>query len=287
MGEMRSLVRSRLLLLLAAWVLCAATDAASQTAPGDRIVWAGSFEAGLEEARIEGRIVMIDFYTSWCGWCRRLDTDTYAHPEVVRRSRRMVCVKVNAEIERELAARYSVRAFPTIVFVRGDGGLIDAVRGYKPPEQFVPILDQHLDSRGAEFTLSQRLKDHPELVDVRYDLAQLHLRNGEADRALAQLDTLEGAPGAMSDEQVWNVRLDRGRALHMAGRHKEAAKELESFAKKQKKSPRHAEAVFFLAEAKRAQGDTKDARKWYRKLLEANSSGWLAERSRERLQELG
>lgn len=270
--------------LLLSW---SPVEATVEAAGKEEIAWASSFETALEEAQIEGRLVMVDFYTSWCGWCRRLDADTYSNHEVIARSRKMVCVKVNAEVRKDVASRYAVRAFPTITFLQPDGTLIDAVRGYKSPDKFAPILDQYLDSRGLAFTFVQRLRDHPELTDVRRDLARLYLRDGDTAGALAQLDTLAESGSRMSESALWEVRLDRGRALLKAGRVEEAARELEAFVKKQKKSPRYAEALYFLGEAKLAEGNAKEARKWFRKLLDVRPAGWLAERSKTRLDELG
>jgi thioredoxin-like negative regulator of GroEL len=284
---MKTIVRTLLFLFLACLTAYAPGDAAPDPQSKEGIAWASSFEAAIEEAQIEGRVIMVDFYTSWCGWCRRLDADTYSHPDVIARSRRIVCVKVDAEARKDLAVRYAVRAYPMIAFLSGDGTLIDAVRGYMPPDKFAPVLDRHIENRGSEFTLIQRLKDHPELVDVRYDLARILLRNGDAAGALAEFDTIRRHSADLSDDRSWEVRLDRGRALLRVGRSEDAGKEFEAFVKKRKGSPRYAEAVYFLAEARLAQGERKDARKWFRKLLQVRSSGWLADRSRERLGELG
>ncbi len=30
----------------------------------------------------EEKLVIVDFYTDWCGWCKRLDNETYKDPEV-------------------------------------------------------------------------------------------------------------------------------------------------------------------------------------------------------------
>lgn len=274
-------------LMVAVCLDVGALRADAHSAGPEGIVWASSFEAALEQAQIEGRIVMIDFWTSWCGWCKRLDSDTYSNPEVVKRSRRMVCVKVNAEQRKEVAARYAVRAYPTIAFVRGDGTLIDAVRGYQPPERFAPLLDRYLAGDATAFTLIERLKDHPDLVDLRYDLGLLYLRNSEADRALEQFDVISKAPEGLKADRNRDLRLDRGRALLATGKTKEAAKAFETYAKKEKSSPRYAEAVYFMAEARFAAGERKDARKWYRKLLEVKQEGWLAEKSKARLEEIG
>ena len=199
----------------------------------------------------------------------------------------MVCVKVDAEKRKDIASRFAVRAYPTIAFIQPDGTLVDAVRGYRPPEGFAPLLDQYLASDAQTFVLTERLKDHPELLDVRYDLARLYMRLGRADLALEQLEILSKNEDRLGEEQRWGLRLDRGRALLAAGKPKDAAKDLESYAKKRKGSARYREAVYFLAESKLALGDRKGALKWYQRLLESKSDGWLAEQSRARVEEIG
>ena len=44
------------------------------------INWRPDVTAAMSEARRTGKIVMIDVYTDWCGWCKRMDRDTYANP---------------------------------------------------------------------------------------------------------------------------------------------------------------------------------------------------------------
>jgi len=58
------------------------------------IEWAPTFERALEQARSERRFVMVDPFTSWCGWCRRLVTHTYPNSEVADRVSRVVAVRV-------------------------------------------------------------------------------------------------------------------------------------------------------------------------------------------------
>lgn len=276
---------------LVAWLPTPSQGAdVSQSAPGQQpsgIRWASSFEAAREQAGIEGRLIMVDFYTAWCGWCKRLDRETYVDSSVVHRSQQLVAVKVDAEKRPELARRYGVRAYPTIWFLRPDGTEFEMIRGYQAPNAFASTLNRILDTKGEEFTLRQRLRDHPELTSIRQDLAMLLLRRGDDVGALGQLDSLLALAKDLPEDDQWDLRLTRGRALVRAGRAEEARKELEKFVKKRKDSPRIDEAIFFLAEASRAEGDRGKARKWYRKLLEMSPAGWLAEQSKARLADLG
>lgn len=274
---------------LLAVVAIGSSQAGESRPPGERggIVWASSFENALEEAQVDGKPVMVDFYTDWCGWCKRLDADTYSDSDVAAHARRLVCVKVNAERRSEVARRYGVRAYPSIAFLQADGTLMEMIRGYLPPKQFISVLDRIGDPSVEKFTLAQRLKDHPDLLDIRRDMVRLLIRNGEMEAALGQIDSCLGVQGGIEEESQWDLRLDRARALLSLGRVRDARKGLKEYVDKRKRSPRHAEAVYFYAEACLADGNRKEARKFYRKVIEERPQGWLADRSRSRLGELG
>lgn len=63
----------------------------------DQIQWT-SFEEAVELNKKEPRKFFIDFYTSWCGWCKRLDAVTFQDPEVIDLlSEHYYAVKFDAE----------------------------------------------------------------------------------------------------------------------------------------------------------------------------------------------
>ena len=66
---------------LAALLLLPGLDgqAAAVAAPG--VSWR-NWDRGLEEASGSGRPILVDVYTDWCGWCRRMEADVYSRPEI-------------------------------------------------------------------------------------------------------------------------------------------------------------------------------------------------------------
>jgi thiol:disulfide interchange protein len=110
------------------------------------IEWLTSMDAAMETAARQNRPMMIDFYTDWCTWCKRLDADTYADKQVIAAGAGFVAVKLNADVERALAEKYKVTGFPTVLFTDAAGNEIRRVLGYRPPQSFLAEMNGALEA---------------------------------------------------------------------------------------------------------------------------------------------
>jgi thiol:disulfide interchange protein len=127
----------KLIASLVGWIgLTLALAPASHAAP-KQIQWTDNLEKGLAQAKKENKPALIDFYADWCGWCERLDKDTYTDPKVIDLSKRFVMIKVNTEGERRATVKYGVRSLPTIVITNAAGREIGRVTGYRPASSFL------------------------------------------------------------------------------------------------------------------------------------------------------
>jgi thioredoxin-related protein len=119
----------------------------------NQLTWL-SFEQGLAASKKEKKMMVVDFYTDWCGWCKVMDRETYANESVVKFAKaRLVMVKVNAESNektrfrgqeysyRQLAMAFGVTGYPATAFVDANGEVITLVPGYVPPDKFLPVLE--------------------------------------------------------------------------------------------------------------------------------------------------
>lgn len=119
--------------------LACASPESSPAASG--VQWEKSFEAALQRAGKEKKLVMVFFYTDWCGWCRRMDQSTFADARVQAQLARLVPVRLNAEGNgRAEAARFRVNSFPVIAFLDATGRQVARIPGFLPAPAFLEEL---------------------------------------------------------------------------------------------------------------------------------------------------
>ncbi|AQK61334.1 protein disulfide isomerase3 [Zea mays] len=135
--------------------------------------------------------VMVEFYAPWCGHCQELAPDyaaAAAHLAAHHHQAHLALAKVDATEETDLAQKYDVQGFPTILF------FIDGVpRGYNGARTKEAIVDW----------INKKLGPAVQNV-TSVDEAQSIL-TGDDKAVLAFLDTLSGAH---SDELAAASRLE-------------------------------------------------------------------------------
>ena len=110
-----------------------------------KIAWQKDIDRALDIAKSDGKVIVVDVYTDWCGWCKKMDQVIYSDPLVVGLSRQEVFLKLDAEDGgqgQQFARRMGVRGYPTTVVIDGNGRKLKEVAGFiKTPRQFVDFVE--------------------------------------------------------------------------------------------------------------------------------------------------
>lgn len=85
--------------------------------------------------------VLVDFWAEWCGPCKLIAPTI---EELAKDYRgKAVIAKVDIEANRDLAARFGIRAIPNLKILK-DGKVVDEIVGFVPKEDIAKKLDKHL-----------------------------------------------------------------------------------------------------------------------------------------------
>lgn len=148
--------------------LCATAIIAQDT---EKIQWI-DFETAIEKNKTDQKPIFIDMYTSWCGWCKKLDENTFSQKDIATYiNANFHAVKFDAETTipikwndstyhnnyhgklDESGKPYKAKshrlaeilmngriAYPTVVFLVPEKDFIAPLPGYKTPEQLQDYL---------------------------------------------------------------------------------------------------------------------------------------------------
>lgn len=88
--------------------------------------WQPYDEALVAEAKRKGQPVMIDFSAAWCGPCKIMEREVFGRKKVAEAAGRFVSLKADMTDSSDpkvqaLGEKYSIVAFPTVVFIGADG----------------------------------------------------------------------------------------------------------------------------------------------------------------------
>ena len=117
-----------------------------QQPAGPELEWVDNETAGLEIAKREDKLLMLDFYASWCAACNELDHKTYADPGVAAKLDNYVNVKLdftrNSETTKALTEKYQIPGLPVVIFMDAEGTILKRLTGFVGPEEMLTILEE-------------------------------------------------------------------------------------------------------------------------------------------------
>jgi len=141
------------LILLTVTLAAAGSLLWSSSAAGDDIGWLGYGEAVAKGAE-ENKTIVVDVFTDWCGWCKKMDRDVYADESVqAYLAQHYVAAKLDAESatthtvqgqqasEREIARAYGISGYPATIFLNPEGETITILSGYVDRDRFLLVLE--------------------------------------------------------------------------------------------------------------------------------------------------
>lgn len=113
-----------------------------------------TFNAGMDQSVKENKKILVDVYTDWCGWCKKMDKEVYTDAKVIALlNEKFVVIKLNAEssnklsyngkefTEQEFARTLGIDGYPTTVFFEPDSKPITRIPGYVETKTFTQVLN--------------------------------------------------------------------------------------------------------------------------------------------------
>ena len=142
-----------------------------------KIKWM-SFTDAYNLNKKKPKLIFVDVYTDWCGWCKKMDATTFQHPEIVKyMNDHFYCVKLNAEMKDTVVIdgvtftnpNPSGRAthqlavdllrgrmsYPSYVVLNDKSQLVNIIPGYRQAKEFEPVIHYYGEGAYKETSLDE------------------------------------------------------------------------------------------------------------------------------------
>jgi thiol-disulfide isomerase/thioredoxin len=120
----------------------------------------GTFEEIKAKAKKENKIVFIDAFTTWCGPCKWMAKTVFPKPDVANfYNTNFINAKIDMEKGEgiEIANKYSVQAYPSLLYIDGNGEMVHRSVGARDEKEFIELgrialnPDKNLLGLGVKF----------------------------------------------------------------------------------------------------------------------------------------
>lgn len=102
--------------------------------------------SSIQQAKQEGKLVIIDFYASWCAPCRWMEEKTYADPDVIKFIQKYY-ILVKADLDQtdgfDLFNQFGVTSLPTMLLINADGEILQRTEEPMAAVQMLEVLHKY------------------------------------------------------------------------------------------------------------------------------------------------
>ena len=149
----------------------------------ESITWV-EWEEGINKSTEENKKIIVDLYTQWCGWCKKMDKTTFRDSLIIDYiNENYIAIKFDAEHRGDIEFQGNIYKFtkgglrgyhslaakmthgklryPTIVFLNEEAQVIQALPGFQNAGNLEKILnyfaeDHHKTTRWSTFRLNYK-----------------------------------------------------------------------------------------------------------------------------------
>jgi thiol-disulfide isomerase/thioredoxin len=191
---------------LAAIVLTVSAALASPARAASGPAWSRDADGAFAAARQSGRLLLVDAYADWCGWCKKLEREVFPHPAFRELARDLVLLRVDVEDGgegTELAETYGATSLPTLILLEPSGTFVGSVSGFAPAVELVRRVRAEIAGHErtlAAFAQTLAVGDAQALESAGLD----RWRRRDGARAAAALEKLLSIASLPPEGEAWN-----------------------------------------------------------------------------------
>jgi tetratricopeptide (TPR) repeat protein len=237
--------------------------AAALAPPASAGPWIKSLATAQKAAKDKQRLIFVDLFADWCGWCHRAEQEVFPSEPFQKATDDMVLLRLNTEDGGEgtaLSQRFMVNSLPTFLILTPDMMVAGVVKGYAPPKEFAQTVTE---TRAKYDAFVKRAAKEPTDPQERLDLArEYRARNGfsQSETRIRKLLDAQPIPTGVRDDAYYELALSQ----LLQKKYDDTMKTLRKFAALQSKGEAYERSRLLIGDVYIQQGKFDKAVQEYR-----------------------
>lgn len=192
--------------------------------PGDaESAWFTDSPAAFAEARKTDKIVLVDLFADWCGWCKVMDAEVFSTPAFKQYAERFVLLRVDVEDGShgsEIQRRFRANSLPTLLLLDSRQALIGSIQGFVETDRLLQRLSLEVRQHDGYVARVEAVLAGSDSESQQAMAKELHGK-GDGERAAKLFEKVIATGALTGDELAW-AKLQLADSYRMAGRFEDA-----------------------------------------------------------------
>jgi thiol-disulfide isomerase/thioredoxin len=236
-------------------------------ARADILEWNRQYISALELAKKNGKPILLDFQASWCAPCREMEKEVWTDQKLVEQSKKFVCISIDVDHNKEIAAQYNITVLPTIIFADPWGNKLTKNEGYMS----APFVKEIMAAFPSDFSplreWNEILADDEKNTEALFQVGEFYRRNNLPDLSLQYLKQALKTKGAETDRPMREkILIGTGLTYLKWKKYKDAHKTFEQSLKEISDGPQADKALLGIVISKLYLGKLEEAEKTFETL---------------------
>ena len=223
--------------------------------------WIKSVAAAQKTAKANNKMIFVDLFAQWCGWCHRFESDVIPTDVFQKATSKMVLLRLDTEDGADgtaFAQRFQISSLPTFVVLNHDMTIVGLIRGYAPAPEFVKMLDHTLLKYKSFKRLAESESTFTKDYAKRLELArEFRLRQNfaQSEPRLKKLTSERGVPPEFRDQAYYEL----GIVYMLQRRFADVTRTINDFSKVQSEGDSYERTRLLATDVCMARGDLRCA----------------------------
>ncbi|HET8859083.1 thioredoxin family protein [Marivirga sp.] len=182
----------------------------SSSVASAQVNWLNNEKIAKAIATEKDQLILMDFWATWCGPCRKMDSEMWNTEEFKAFSKNFVALKVDIDSNPSLARSFNVTSIPHVVLTTATGEIVWQQTGYSNSSYYKKVLEKIPENlNGLNLELVQ-------LKDKYQDEVYFSIGDSFHQLALEASDDLKSGFFSLSDNYYKEITKNSGDKVNVA-----------------------------------------------------------------------